>query len=404
MKELTATVIGGGIAGVASAISLARAGWRTTVLERSDQLGEVGAGVALPGNGIAALRALDLDTDVIETLGQRTVMTGFRDSQGRRILQIPDDRDDVRDVITIWGMHRARLHAALRRTAGAAGVEILTGARCSDVRAGEIGGRPATVRWERHGHEERSESVLVVGADGIRSAVRGSLFPDSKPRYSGSTSWRAIIDDERTDPRLFEVWGPAAEFGYLRVSSTELYWYGYTRLGENITFANELDAVRERFAGWAEPIQELLSRTAPEQLMRHDVHHLPGGPPSYVRGRVVMVGDAAHAALPTMGQGAATALEDGASVGTLIADPVLAGVDLGTALASFDHARRPRCRAIARHARQFARIGADLGPGRRQHIRNAILRRVPVRTLVRFGGPVVGWTPTAADRQRADSL
>ncbi|WP_243717716.1 FAD-dependent monooxygenase, partial [Actinomadura sp. KC345] len=136
----------------------------------------------------------------------------------------------------------------------------------------------------------------------------------------------------------------------------------------------------------------LIEATDPERLMRHDVYHLPGGLPNYVRGRVVMVGDAAHAALPTMGQGAATALEDGVCVGRLIGAPAAQGHDLGRAMAEFDAIRRPRCRAIAKRAEHIARFGADLGGGWRQVVRNSALRLVPAQPLARAGGPLMEWT------------
>ena len=85
--------------------------------------------------------------------------------------------------------------------------------------------------------------------------------------------------------------------------------------GEGASFADELAAARAHFAGWAPWIRAVVAATAASQLMRHDVYHLPGGCPRYVRGRVVVTGDEAHAMLPTLGQGAASALEDGVCVG-----------------------------------------------------------------------------------------
>jgi 2-polyprenyl-6-methoxyphenol hydroxylase-like FAD-dependent oxidoreductase len=136
-----------------------------------------------------------------------------------------------------------------------------------------------------------------------------------------------------------------------------------------------------------------VAATEADQLIRHDVYYLPGGLPSYVLGRVVMVGDAAHAALPTVGGGASTALEDGVCVGRLIAAPVNDGAGLGGALAAFDQTRRSRCRKIGRLAKMVAGFGADLGGGWRQSARNAVLRLAPPRLLIRAGTQVVNWTP-----------
>src|ERR1700722_1765601 len=133
--DLTATVVGGGIAGLASAISLARAGWQVRVLERAPALGEVGAGLAVTGHGMTALAALGLD-QAARAAGYQTGTAGIQDSGGRWLMRIPD-RPALSDVTTIWGIHRQRLHTVLRAAAAAAdGVELVTGAEAVAIRPG----------------------------------------------------------------------------------------------------------------------------------------------------------------------------------------------------------------------------------------------------------------------------
>ena len=389
---LTATVVGGGIAGLASAVALAQAGWRVTVLERAAAFGEVGAGLATTGNGMTALAALGL-SEAIGQVAYQTGTAGMQDQAGRWIMRMPDTRSDPAAVTTIWGLQRQRLHGVLREAAEAAGaVELVTGAEVLSVKPGVPGGDRAVVTWRTGNTGHRAETALLVAADGVRSEVRAQLFPAVPARYSGSTSWRAVIRDTDSEDRLVQAWGPGTEFGSLRVSPAEIYWYGYFRNPEGAVFPDELAAARERFADWAPWIRRMVDATPAERLMRHDVYHLPGGLPAYTSGRVVFVGDAAHAMLPTAGQGAATALEDGVCVGRMIAAPVAAGGDLAAALAAFDRARRPRCRQIARTAILTARFGCDLGGGWRQPVRNAIFRRLPAGQLVKAGQSIVRWT------------
>jgi len=385
-------VVGGGVAGLASAVSLSQAGWQVTVLERAPEFGEVGAGLAITGNGMTALGAIGA-ADAVRDAGYHTSTAGYQGPDGRWLMQIPDV-PSLRKVTTIWGVHRQRLHAAVLEAAKTAdGIELINGAEVTEVRPGQVRGESARVTWRTGVEARRQASDLVVAADGVRSTVRAMLFPGAPARYSGSTCWRAVIPDASTDGRLVEVWGPETEFGFLRVSDSELYWFGYFRHPEGASFDDELAAARDRFAGWSPQIRAIVAATTADQLMRHDVYYLPGGLHTYIRGRVVMVGDAAHAALPTVGGGASTALEDGVCVGRLIGAPVRDGGDLGSALAAFDQARRPRCQKIARLAVITARFGCDLGGGWRQSVRNAMLRLAPPKILVRAGTQVVDWTP-----------
>lgn len=379
-----AVVIGGGIAGLASAVSLAQAGWRVTVLERAPELREIGAGVAMSRNAVAAFRGLGFGPDDVAALGHPTWAGGTWDLHGRPVLALPDE-PRVRAAVALVGVHRGRLHAALHGRAVASGVEIVTGTEATTVRPGDADGARAVVA-------ER-EADLVVGADGMRSAVRAALYPRHRAVHSGFASWRAVVPGAHDDGALRQYWGPRAEFGIMRVADDETYWYGYAAMPPGTVHDDELAAARARFAGWAPPVQEVLAATPRAAVLRHDVLHLPGGLPRYSTGRVVMVGDAAHGTLPTMGQGAATALEDGLCVGLLVGAPVSAGGRLAPALAAFDTARRPRCRGLARASVASGRLGSHLGGGRRQSARNALARLTPVGLVVLGSRRAMGWTP-----------
>ncbi|MGH9101469.1 MAG: FAD-dependent oxidoreductase [Acidimicrobiales bacterium] len=136
--HLTAMVVGGGIAGLASAVSLRQAGWEVAVLERAPAFGEVGAGLAITRNGMTALEAIGVGK-AVRAVGHQTLTAGFQDPSGLWLLRIPES-PALRSTTTIWGVHRQRLHAALRDAAEAEGAELVTGAEVTSVRPGASGG------------------------------------------------------------------------------------------------------------------------------------------------------------------------------------------------------------------------------------------------------------------------
>lgn len=182
-------------------------------------------------NGTAALRTLGFDDDLLRATGHETLATGCRDPRGRPLLRIPDEPEEVRRAVTAQGLHRRRLHGALEKIARGHGVEIVKDARDAHVSPGATGGAPATVTW--------------------RDAVGGAT--------------RSV------------------EFGVMRVSDTELYRYGYVRAPKRAVVDDEHATARARFARWTPKVVDLIERTDPADLMRHDVHHLGGGPRQTVR-------------------------------------------------------------------------------------------------------------------------
>ncbi|MEU4193474.1 FAD-dependent oxidoreductase [Kribbella sp. NPDC026611] len=353
-----AVVVGGGIAGLASAASLQRAGWRVLVLESAPELGEVGAGVVVTVNGMRALAAIGADEQVRRN-GYALQPAGTRSWDGKWLLRAPDGDDAMSRMV---GIHRQRLHRALVEAAD--GVELITGARVTRV-------DPATGRVEWG--TESVTADLVVGADGIRSVTRAALFPNQL-KYSGYSCWRAVVADTSVGDRFAMTWGPNAESGAMRISPTEVYWYGYVAMASGVRFPDEPAAAREYFADWVDDLAD-----AAREVIRHDVWTLADPLPRYTGGKVVLVGDAAHPMLPTLGQGANSALEDGVSVGMLSPE-------------QYDAQRYRRTQQLVRRSDQMARVGAHLGP-RWQRLRNALLRVVPPRPAQRSGTKLFDWTP-----------
>lgn len=380
MAEQHAIVVGGGIAGLTAAAALLRSGWQVRVLESAPELGEVGAGLAVTVNGERALDAIGAG-DRVRRDGYAVRPAGARRADGKWLLRTPDSAGELSRMI---GIHRQRLHESV--AGSAADADLVTGARVTSVEPGTPGAEPARVTWESADGSRNDTADLLVGADGVRSATRGVLFTGHKLVYSGYSSWRAVITDTTTvDDTFAMLWGPHAEFGALRISADQVYWYGYVGLPAGHVFPNEVRAARDSFESWASDVRALTEAT--DEVIRHDVWILAEPLPRYTVGRAVLIGDAAHPMLPTLGQGANSALEDGVCVGGLIR----ADRDLAVALRDYETQRYRRTQQLVTRSAQMARAGAHLGRG--QWLRNAMLRLTPPSAAQRSGTRFMDWTP-----------
>ncbi|SCF11829.1 2-polyprenyl-6-methoxyphenol hydroxylase [Micromonospora viridifaciens] len=383
MGQLRAVVVGGGIGGLATAVALRRRGWRVTVLERAGELGEVGAGLTLMANALRGLDALGLGT-AVRSRGHAETPGGLRTSDGRWLSRV-DDAEMVRLVgTTALGVHRADLHRILRAALPAD--TLHTGAEVSEVDP-DLG----EVRYRRHGEPAALRADLVVGADGLRSVLRARLWPDTPPLvYAGSTAWRAVVSFPEAVPAAIS-WGPGAEFGMVPIGGGRVYWFGAVLAPPGGQAPDELAVVRQRFGSWHDPIPALLAATPPEAVLRNDLHRLAGPLPSYVRGRVALLGDAAHAMTPNLGQGAGQAIEDAVTLGAVCAG--VRGDAVPAALAAYDRQRRPRSQAVAVASWRAGRFGQQLRHPAAVAVRNGLLRLIPDRMALRSMARYADWQP-----------
>ncbi|MER6571310.1 FAD-dependent monooxygenase [Streptomyces sp. NPDC001093] len=378
----TAVVVGGGIGGLAAAIGLRRIGWDVRVVERAGTLADAGAGISLHANGLRALDALGVGAAV--RAAARPQYTGGTRAPGGRWLARMDGAALERALGTpIVGIRRAVLHRLLREALPAE--SLLTGVTVPalDRSAPDRVGVPAG--------DEVLDADLVVAADGVGSRLRGLLFPDHPgPVYAGSTVLRAVTDgplDLRTDFEL--TWGEGAEFGHIRFCDGRAEWHAVLTAPPGVRHADPLGAVRRRFGGWHDPVPALLDATRPEAVLHHDIHELATPLRSFVAGRVVLLGDAAHAMTPNLGQGACQALEDAATLAAALATQP----SVAAALARYDAERRPRSQAVARAARQAGRMGQRLSHPLAVALRNTALRVTPSRLATRAILRHADWTP-----------
>jgi 2-polyprenyl-6-methoxyphenol hydroxylase-like FAD-dependent oxidoreductase len=361
-------VVGGGIGELSAAIGLREAGHEVVVLERAPRIDPVGAGITLFANAMRALARLGV-REAVAARGAAATRSAILTSAGRELAQVPPDL--LEGTVAI---HRADLQAVLVDAAG----DVRLGV---EVTAVEQDAGAVIVRAES-GAEERGD--LVVGADGIGSVVRRAIA-DAPPRYAGYTAWRGVSRVAIEPGRLSESWGVGERFGLVDIGGGRTYWFATKNApeGEPDEPGARKAEIRRRFSGWHEPISAVAESADENDILRDDVYYLEPLQ-RWSSGRIVLLGDAAHATTPGAGQGAAQAIEDA----VVLAERVANGGELAAALAEYESSRRPRARAVLKLSRRADRAGQLASPlGCR--LRNTIVARLPQRARWRQLEPIV---------------
>ncbi|MBF2072616.1 MAG: FAD-dependent urate hydroxylase HpxO [Synechococcales cyanobacterium C42_A2020_086] len=346
MQNLKVVIIGAGIGGLTAGIALKQAGYEVEIYDRVKELRPVGAGISLWSNGVKVLNRLGLG-DRMSQIGGRMDRMEYRSKTGDLL-----NRIDLMPLIHSVGQ---RPYPVARRDLqqmllDAFGDAVQLEHQCIGIQEDSTG---VTALFE-NGKQARGD--VVIAADGIRSVVRKYVLGrEAELQYAGYINWNGLVP---ADPDLApqDCWiiyvGEHKRASLMPVAGDRFYFFLDVPLPKGTpadpsTYKTQL---RQHFAGWAEPVQQLIERFDPETVARPEIHDLKPIE-RFVRGRVALLGDAAHATCPDLGQGGCQAIEDALVLTNYLTSTTISVED---ALRRYDQERRVRANAVVEKARRRA--------------------------------------------------
>ncbi len=355
-------IIGAGLGGLVTAIALARAGLAASVFEAAAELKETGAGLTLGRGAQHVLRDLRCQADVAARACPAGTLPFLHWRSARLLMGAPDPGDGTPDdgrADIVRHIYRADLQAVLLDHAARLGVAILTGRRLVGL-AQDDGGVTA-----RFADGSTARGRVLVGADGVRSAVRGLLHPGDAPRFTGHVAYRFLVPRAAAAPFMGQgrsaiFIGPRRTFNrYTMQGGAVVNCAGLAETGEAVPEGWSLpagqDEVAAAFPGWHGDVTGLIGQA--RAIIKWGLYdRAPLA--RWSAGRVTLLGDAAHAMLPFLGMGAAMAIEDGWALARCLAlEP-----NVDAALARYEAARRARCETMQAMSRRQGELTQAMDP------------------------------------------
>lgn len=371
---MKAIIIGGGIGGLTTAIALQQRGWNYEIYEAAPEYKAVGAGLLLGANAMKVYQQLGI-ADALIPQGGRLERLYIKDYKGNILQQIDNNLLQQQYGSRSLPIHRATLQAALL---GYLDQPVRTGKKCIGVTETSTG---IIARFE-DGSEAKGD--ILIAADGIRSAVREHYIGSQGYRYSGQTCWRTTVNMTLPEAERIvtsEVWGrgKGIRASFMHVGGDQVYFWFTKRLPEGIALSNEeaLTLIQRELADFSGHMSQVVARIDASRLIRSDLYDL-APTKKWHKGRVVLLGDAAHATTPNLGQGASQAIEDAYA----LAESLALHSDHEAAFRHYVTKRMARAHKIVRISWQMALLTNWEG-GIAVGLRNFLVRNMPASAAKR---------------------
>ncbi|MGO3182069.1 MAG: FAD-dependent monooxygenase [Aequorivita sp.] len=360
MKEAI-SIIGAGIGGLTTALSLKNIGVEVAVFESTPVIKPVGAGIVIANNAMQVYKNLGLETK-IENAGNKISCIKITDQNLNEISVSDLSPFKKKYGVGTVAIHRAELQRILAEEVGYDKINLSK--RLAKIEKDEA----YKMTFE---DDTIVESDVIIGADGIRSIVRDQLFEKSRLRNAEQICWRGVCEMDlpvKFNNEAIETWGKGKRFGFVKISDKKVYWFAVINAKNLIS--PEVD-LTELFQEFHKDILTIISETPKEQIIINDILDLKPIN-KWQNGKVCLVGDAAHATTPNLGQGACQAVEDAYVLGKLLER----GLPVIEAFQQYENIRRKKARKVVNTSWRLGKI-AQLENSLLITSRNWFLKQLP---------------------------
>ncbi|MBK8392003.1 MAG: FAD-dependent monooxygenase [Saprospiraceae bacterium] len=327
----TINIIGAGIGGLTTALILKQRGLNVNIFESSAEIKPVGAGIILANNAMQVFQKLGIQAN-IENAGNKISFMKITDSQLKSLSVVSLSEYEQKYNVSNIAIHRGELQKILANEIGFDNINLSK--RLSKIEKAEL----FKLTFEDN---STFESRLVIGADGIKSVVRNQLFEKGTLRYPNQICWRGICEInllQKYQNELNEAWGKGKRFGFVKISAKKVYWYA---LANSKNLEPSTVNLIEFFSEFHSDILNIISATKKEQIVVSDIIDLKPID-KWQDENVCLIGDAAHATTPNLGQGACQAIEDAYVLGKLLDS----GLEIQNTFAEYENLRRKKAHTI----------------------------------------------------------